>query len=118
MKPLNLFGYVLAVVIVSVIVLMGRILIKTDGQLAVVLTGMITLILLMSIVTIYLRLQRCTHRNPDGTLCKYSVPFTYVSPLEQKFFQGGIVLAISMILLGIIQKGPKVWHLMEHYFNK
>ena len=106
MKLMNFLGYVAAILIIAVIVSLGFALIQTDGQLAVVLVGMITIILGMGLASIYMRSQRYTHSEMQKHVGSYY--FQYISTTEQKLLQGSIVLAISMIVLGILEKGPKI----------
>jgi hypothetical protein len=43
--------------------------------------------------------------------------FQYISKTEQKLLQGSIVLAVSMIILGVIEKGPKVIFMITEIIN-
>lgn len=116
MKLMDFLGYVVAILIITVIVGLGVILIQTDGQLAVVLVGMITTMLCMGLTSIYMRSQRYT-RHEMMRKIGGSYFFQYISPTEQKLLQGSIVLAISMIILGIIEKGPKIVFMVQELLH-
>lgn len=111
----NVLGYVLAVILIIGFVLLGLNLIRTDGQLAVTLVGVMVVILAMGITTIYLRSQRFTKRE------LYTRPsrnfYEHIPPVEQKIFQLTIILLISMIILGLILKGPKVLKIIQESMN-
>jgi len=107
----NFLGYVLAVVLITAFVLTGLTLIRTDGQLVVTLVGVMMLILLMGIVSTYLRFQRLTKREFYRQTVHNS--YDHISPFEQKMVQMTWVLLISMIILGGIIKGPKLMQLIS-----
>lgn len=114
---MDMLGYAVAILIITVIVGIGVALIQTDGQLAVTMTAMFVLMLGMGLMCIYMRSQRYTKHEMMRKVGGGSYFFEYISPMEQKLLQGSIVLAISMIILGVIEKGPKVLMLIKEYFN-
>jgi len=115
MKLMDFLGYVVAVLIITVIVGLGTTLIQTDGQLAVVLVGIITIVLGMGLTSIYMRSQRYTRHEMQKHVGTYY--FQYISRTEQKLLQGSIILVVAMIILGVIEKGPKVYWLAKEFFH-
>lgn len=116
MKLMDMLGYVVAILIITMIVGVGVALIQTDGQLAVTMTAMFVLMLGMGLVCIYMRSQRYT-RHEMMRKIGGSYFFQYISPTEQKLLQGSIVLAISMIFLGTLKKGPKIIFMIQELLH-
>jgi hypothetical protein len=112
----NALGYVLAVVMITGLVWLGLVFIKTDGQLAVVLVGVMAAILTMGLVTIYLRYQRDTkrelYRKPNRNF------YEHIPTGEQKPLQLSVILLVAMIILGVILKGPKVLKVILEVMNR
>lgn len=112
---INRLGYVLATLIICLIVWTGYHFIKTDSQLIMVLTGMVTLILSMGVVTVCLRSGRYTKREVESGKV-YRQVYDTMTKTERRFFQSSIILMISMFLLGLIQKGPDIWKIVAPFF--
>ena len=117
MTIIKFLGYVVAFLITATIVGIGFAFIETDGQLAVIAITMTAVTLVMGITSIYMRSQRCTKAEMQKHVGYSSHVFQHISPLEQKLLQLSIILAVSMIILGIIEKGPKVIFMIQEFLK-
>lgn len=115
LKWTGVLGYVVAVMMIAAIIWAGQVFINTDGQLAVILTGMTGMILIMGIITVYMRMNRITKREYDRTFGARQ--YNPMENTERRFLQLTSILLVSMVLLGVIQKGPKVLRLAENMVN-
>lgn len=114
LKAKNVLGCVVGLSLVVLFVLMGLAHIKTDGQMEVILAGIVTLILLMGTTVGYMRSNRYTMREMWRVKSLY---YFHISFVEQKLLQMSVIMSVSGIILVAIKKAPKVWMLIMAHLN-
>ncbi len=94
-------GYVLAVVIITCLVWLGVVFIKTSGQLTVVATSSLVTIVILEAIQIRMRKERYTIK-PE----RFRHFPTYISRGEQKIFQVTVIWTTSLLILVAIKWLP------------